>query len=262
VAKSPLLPALRARLVTGLALSVRSVDWMLGRQPQPVIWVLGHMRAGTSLLCHLLLTHPQIASIGERNRTYTTALDFDRLLVAVRLARREFWHSYRYVVDQINHSHFTPVATLLNHPRVRVIFLVREPVATIASILEVARTYYQAWSAERAADYYTERLDTLAVYGQAIQAPSQARFLNYSDLVQQTETTLHHLQTFLGLETGFTSTYQLHPFTGKHGDPSTTIRTGHIVRPSRSPSLTIDSDRLTQAQAHYDRCVTTLNRFR
>jgi hypothetical protein len=253
--------AIRARIVTGLALGSRFCTQTLGHSPQPVIWLLGHMRAGTSLLIHLLLTNPQIASLGERNQRYATELDCDRLVSDVRLTNKSFWRPYRYVVDQINHSRFTPNETLLNHPRVRIIFLVREPEASIASIVELTRSFYQEWPVERAADYYNERLDTLARFGESIENRSQACFLTYPQITEQTDATFQGLQRFLTLDTGFTERYPLHPFTGKRGDPSQNLRAGRILRERHGVSIPMPSHLLAEAQAKYHHCVATLSRW-
>src|SRR6478735_5024629 len=138
--------------------------------PRPeVVLVLGHMRSGSTLLLHILLSHPTIAGLGERNATYASSADLSRLVVATALARRQPFAPFRYVVDQINHSRFTPEFTVLNHPRVRLLFLVREPAGTIASLLELTRKHYEPWPLERAVDYYVERLTTLARYARSIE---------------------------------------------------------------------------------------------
>jgi hypothetical protein len=49
--------------------------------------LLGHMRSGSTLVLHLLLTNPQIAALGERNVRYALAADLARLALSARMAQ-------------------------------------------------------------------------------------------------------------------------------------------------------------------------------
>jgi hypothetical protein len=231
-----------------------------GYPVQPVIWLLGHMRAGSTLLIHLLLTHPRIASNGERNQTYAAAFDLDRLIADVRITTRRFWQPYRYVVDQINHSRFTPNLALLNHPRVRVIFLVRKPAASLASLVQLTQNSPEPWSVEHAVEYYNRRLVDLVQFGQTIHRPDQALFLTYEALIAQPTTTLARVQTFLALESGFSTAYPLQRFTGLRGDPSPKIKVGQIVQPT-TETLALPAILQNQVEEAHHACVETLQRF-
>jgi hypothetical protein len=233
---------------------------LTGHPAQPVIWLLSHMRAGSTLLLHLLLTHPQIASNGERNQTYTSVLDLERLVADVRITTRCFWQPYRYVADQINHSRFTPNLALLNHPRVRVIFMVRKPAAALASLVQLTQNSPEPWPIKRAADYYSERLAALAQFGQTIHLPNQALFLTYEELIAQPTVKLARLQRFLALENGFATAYPLQRFTGQRGDPSPKIRLGQIVQPSPQ-EMELSPTLQKQVESAHDTCVKALQWF-
>ncbi|HUA89621.1 MAG TPA: sulfotransferase, partial [Steroidobacteraceae bacterium] len=59
------------REVTGQAHQLAERGLLLSGVPRPqALLVLGHMRSGSTLLLHLLMTHPQIAAVGERNAVY------------------------------------------------------------------------------------------------------------------------------------------------------------------------------------------------
>ena len=215
----------------------------IGVPPAQALLLMGHMRSGSTLLLHLLLTNPEIGGVGERNATYRSAIDLGRLVMTARLAGRAPLARLRYVVDQINHSKFTPDPTLFENPRVRIIFLLRRPQATIASLLELMRTHYQPWSVDQAVDYYVERLQTLAGYGDRLRQQEHAALVTYDDLTDDPPDVLTQLQSFLGTSAGFSERYGVHEFTGKRGDPGPHITSGQIGRPSSHTDVTLPPNR-------------------
>ena len=255
--------AVKRRLVD---LGVRVTEVGLSRigvPPPHALLLLGHMRSGSTLLLHLLANHPQIAAIGERNATYLTPADLARLALRIRLAGRLPLTRLRYVADQVNHNQFTPRPELFAHPRVRLLFLLRRPEASIRSLLELTRTYYQPWSVERAVDYYVERLRTLAGYGVGASGAGpliqeRAALITYEELTERPRETLAGLQGFLRTEPAFSETYQLHDFTGTRGDPGARIRTGRIGRPRAGDDVPLPAQERERARSAYDLCLEAL----
>ncbi len=191
--------------------------------------ILGHMRSGSSLLLHLLITHPEVGAVGERNRAYRGRGDLARLALATRFAARPWRRPLAYVVDQVNHSQFTPCPALLADARVRLVFLLREPQSSVASLLELSRRFYaDAWTPERAVAYYLERLGSLARLA-ALTRPGNAAFIEYETLTRTPEILLTRLAAFLGLAGGFSTTYARHAFTGVRGDPGARIAAGRVL---------------------------------
>jgi hypothetical protein len=227
------------------------------RRPE-IVLVLGHMRSGSTLLLHILLSHPAISGMGERNATYSTNADLARLVIATRVARRQPFARFRYVVDQLNHDRFTPAPAVLQHSRVRLLFLIREPRGSIASLLELTRTYYEPWPLARAVDYYVERLGTLARYARSIDRPERAAFLTYQDVTERSRQSLTSLASFLGTEPPFSDTYPVHGFTGRRGDPGQVISAGRIIQ-SRTHDLPPEADgELARAQRAYEESLRAL----
>jgi hypothetical protein len=230
----------------------------LARTPTEYVFVLGHMRSGSSLLHHILVSHPDLLGCGERNAAYNTADDLYRLHLAARRHRRAYWRSYRYLVDQINHDRFVPRADFLNRHRIRTVFLIREPVGALSSMVRVLGKHY-GMTLEEAVEYYGGRLERLVDYAQALDDPERGALVTFNALVERVEPTLAQLQRFLGLQTGFSPNYQVFDFTGKRGDPGLNIRQGAVLRPALTESLDIPPGRLGQAQDAYDE---TLQRLR
>jgi hypothetical protein len=252
------LHGVKRRMAELSAGTVEQVLSCLGVEEPGALLVLGHMRSGSTLLLHLLLTNPEIGGLGERNAPYRTEADLSRLAIATRLARRAPFVPLRYVADQINHSRFTPNLDLLRHPRVKLLFLLRPPEPSLASLLDLARTYHQAWSAAQAVDYYSARLDDLASYGSRFSDRERAAFVGYEQLTQRPREVLGRLREFLRTRGEFSESYDLHEFTGKRGDPSDNIRSGTIGLPRNLAPVELPAPELARATAAYERCRRSL----
>jgi hypothetical protein len=224
--------------------------------------LFGHMRSGSTLLLHLLMTNPEVSAVGERGAIYASKAEFACLAVATRIARRLPFRRLRYVVDQINHSQLTPDRSLLQHSRVRVLFILRRPEASIASILELYRSYYaEPWSPARAVDYYVERLDALTQLGESLPSRTSGALIPYEVLTESPAETLEALRVFLGLNSGFSQTYQTYSFTAWAGDPGPKIALGKVVRSQRDSEVRLSALDHTRATEAYVKCQAALARF-
>jgi hypothetical protein len=215
------------------------------------------MRSGSTLLLHILASHPAILACGERNRPYRSRRDLDRLEAVARFHRRTPLRPYRYVVDQVNHNHLLVNETLLAEGGVRTILLIREPEGALTSMVEVLGRFY-GMSAIQALEYYVDRLAALAGYGQRVGDPRHGFFLTYDDLISSTEPTLRALERFLALEMPLSERYQRFPFTGRRGDPGDQIRAGRIVRNASRERVIVDAALVARARSAFEACHATL----
>ena len=226
-------------------------------RPPRYVLILAHMRSGSTLLNHILMSHADILGCGERNAAYTSADDLALLRFHAHYHRKQFFKPYRYFVDQINHNQFIQDADFLNHPRIMKIFLIREPAASVTSMVKVLGKYYGT-TLEQSVAYYTERLPRLAAYAQALQDARQAFFLTYDDLIQHTNASLLNLQKFLDLPTPLSEQYQTFEFTGKQGDPGENIQRGSIYQAASPDRLDIPCEDLAKIQQAYEHCFDIL----
>lgn len=251
------LPApIRQGLKSTAMIALKSRDRLRGTQPVYLL-ILGHMRAGSTLLAHLLMNHPHISGIGERNQPYTTTRDFDRLQVDIAYYGRQ-WQTTPYLLDQINHTRFFCKPTLLNHPQVRLIFLIREPQAALASMVAVLGKHYGMTTAEAVA-YYEERLTALTGMAGSVSHPNRLFFLTYADLTENSQTTLTKLTRFLGINPPLSGHYQAYTFTGQRGDPSANIHAGRILPNKNKHHLDLPPETLNAVQSVYDNCYRCLS---
>ncbi len=229
----------------------------LGVRPMPAVFIMGHMRCGSTLLLHILLSNRECIGCGERNAEYRSTEDLDKLEIASRIAQRAPFRR-GHAIDQINHDRFTPNAELLHDERVRCIFLIRDPQATVQSILNLTQTFYKAWTVERAVDYYVERLEKLAAHAEGVRRERETLALTYDSLVHDSAKALRLLEGFLGLSGELGERYTIQRFTGKRGDPSENIRVGRIMRERVDRPVEIPTGELDRAWDAYRACAQTL----
>jgi Sulfotransferase domain len=246
----------RAMVVTEASLQAIGVSSPLA------LLLLGHMRSGSTLLLHLLMTNPEVSAKGERGATYGSRADLARLALATRMAHRSPFRLLRYVVDQVNHNHLTPNTGLLHDPRVRILFLLRRPESSLASILELYRAHYpEAWSPARAVEYYVERLAALMKLGDGLASPKCAALIRYETLTESPQETLKALRLFLGLRQEFSHTYDTYSFTRTYGDPGPNIAAGRIIRSVPTTQIHLSESELERATKAYLECGAALDRF-
>lgn len=253
---------IRERTIDHAAVVAETSLEAIGVSKPSALLLLGHMRSGSTLLLHLLMTNPEISARGERGAVYGSRAEFARLTLATRIARRFLFRRLRYVADQVNHNHLTPDSSLLQDPRVKLVFILRRPEFALASILELYRAHYeQPWSVSRAVEYYVERLAVLAKLGESLPNPTYAALITYEALTESPEETLEALRSFLGLRQGFSQNYNTHSFTGLSGDPGPNIAVGRIVRKVPTPRNELSVSELKRATGAYLRCCGALARF-
>lgn len=229
------------------------------RSPHKILLILGHMRSGSSLLTHLLVNNPEIAGYGESQLFYASAADFKALSLKVYWSVRGLRMDHTYILDKILHSPRLEDIKILQSDFIRVVFLLRQPTATIASLLKLK----PHWNEEQAMEYYTSRLEALEMYAQTINDPRRSFFLTYSNIINQSEDTLRAIQNFLGLRMPLSEHYQLTRKTGMKGigDSSENIKAGKILRHLQSPDFLLSEENARIGTDSFERGCNVLSQY-
>ena len=203
-----------------------------GRHTGRFLFVVSHMRSFSSLLCHILGSHPEISGYAEAHLSYFGRLDLQRLARKVQQVTGNP-ELGRYVLDKILHNHREIAPGILDRPEVKVLFLLRNAEDTFRSLLNLShiRGNKSKFSdPTRVLEYYVKRLQQLEGY--CTQLGGNALFLESERMISDTDQVLIELSRWLDLREPLKADYRTFRFTGApgYGDPSPTILAGTVVR--------------------------------
>lgn len=126
------------------------------------IFILAHMRCGSTALSNILCSRPDVSGYGEAHVRYDDESALGRLVVNQAL-RRAWKPGARHLFDKILHNRHDAAAPKAFFAA-RAIFVVREPGAAIRSIrklyADLGRDEYG--TDVEATEYYVERLQAMA----------------------------------------------------------------------------------------------------
>lgn len=221
------------------------------------IFLLSHMRAYTSLVGHILGSHPEIDGYYELHRSYLTAQDLDAQL-GQYADRDAFKPDSRYFFDKLLHNDHALDLDLPELADAVVLVSLLEPAPTLKSIIHLfarkSRDDLYATPAG-AARYYVERLAALAAFAQA--HPGRCRYFDAPLICDDPPRLLTALAGWLGLATPLSESYGTFAMTGVPGagDSSPAMAAGRILRERPPPpDVALDPALLQQAEAAYRDC--------
>lgn len=251
----------RKLVLTALRRAHRTVFALL-RPSSEVIFLLGHMRSGSSLLAHVLASHSSIVGVGETHTRYDGPESFADLWFEVARLSRRYPHNVRFVLDKILHNEHIRRPGLLSNPRVHCVFILREPMGTIASL--IARLdFCSASNPEPAVRYYIERLAELSRWAQQASRSRPPCLILYDELLAEPEGVLQSLSRGLGLSPPLSPEYRTIPATGHWGigDGSENISAGRIFDPDRLPQIALSKEQRERASEAFSATAAGISRL-
>ncbi|MCP2732490.1 sulfotransferase domain-containing protein [Limnofasciculus baicalensis] len=227
--------------------------------PYQILFILSHMRSGSSLLSHLLITNPEIIGFGETHVEYDSNQDLKTLLLRVYQNTRQLRMDHKYVLDKLLHDKKLLDETILFSEEVRAIFLIREPKRALASIL----TLKPHWNENQAIEYYSTRLATLEKYAKLIDNKKRSLFITHEQILDNTQSVFKVMQDFLEVKQPFSEEYQVLSMTGTRGigDYSENIKSGRIIRKNKTSETAISSELIAQGLQSFAQCCATLSQY-
>lgn len=235
-----------------------------GKEPPLKLFILSHMRSGSSLLTHILNTNPEVLGFGETFTQYSSEKDFYQLMAEVHFTLRQFRVSETYLLDKILHDRIhghglINNSDILKSDKTFVIFLIREPESSLASMIKLMQNLNQ----EKALDYYTGRLLSLENYAKLIDNKDRCFLLTYDQLCHQTESVLKRLQEFLNVQHAFSEQYQILRTTGRKyvGDSSSKIQAGKIMKKNKTPDIHLLPHVIEKATKAFNQCYASLSDY-
>jgi hypothetical protein len=196
------------------------------------IFLLSHMRANTSLISHILGSHPKISGYYEMHLSYCSEDDLEKQKQEL-LSKDIIKSNSQYLFDKILHNRYKFLLEQFLSKKIIILVSIRPPEQTIKSIINLFSNKKNAHpyaDAENATQYYIDRIRELAKFCERF----KKHYYYYdADLIRKSpEETLSRIQKWLLLETPLTEQYQIFSQTGKprRGDSSDNMKKGRIVK--------------------------------
>jgi len=235
---------------------------MYGRQDY--VFILSHMRSRSTLLSHILGSHPELCGYAEMHNSYIDHIDL--LWLRHQLYERgEKSPVGRLALDKILHDSLILSPKVYDNVKVKKIFLLRDPAETVKSILNMGRKLQNVpWHMDQKQvfSYYNERLKTLVSYAKETMNPGF--FIDSEDLVKHSGRVLKELSQWLGLKETLRENYATFKYTGveKHGDPFANIKTGKIVKQKSDYSeIVLEEELLREAARNFETTRKLLHKY-
>ena len=163
-----------------------------------VVFMLAHMRCGSTALSNVLCHHPEVCGFGESHLIYRSESALGHLLLGTILERA--WKPrFRFLYDKLLWNHLDGSAPPAFF-RAKAVFACRAPEDTIASILNLATVdaALAEFDLARSADYYEERVERLLRLWETFPPENRMGF-THEELVAAPDAVLERVAAQLGL---------------------------------------------------------------
>ena len=230
-------------------------------KPQQYLFILGHMRCYSTLLSHLLGSHPDISGYTELHQSYEATDDFKAMRQKINYAYDKKVNS-KFLLDKILHSKYQINESIIRSPQVYLIFILRQPEEMIKSVIQMGyRLNKTQWFKQPHAvlNYYQKRLNQLTLYAQQTNNP--ILFIEAESLINQSTNILESIQKYLQLEEPINPEYTPFKLTGKqwYGDSTSEINSGKINKtPKIRDNIVLSKEIIHHGQNSYDNCKAQL----
>lgn len=238
------------------------VGEVLGRRRQYLL-ILGHMRAGSSVLTNVIAASDEACGYGETFTTYRSPRSFRMMVARIRLAgflSGKLRLPERIAVDKALHDKLTPNIDAIDHPDARFVFLIRDGVRSVESMIHEFEI-----SEHEATEYYIQRLSWLSEIASRLRARNRAFLLvTFEELTSSPDQTLDRVSRFMGLRRPLSPSFKAARGADRPGagDPSGRVHAGEVLRTQRQLQVELAAstrERVSQAyhtalRALQDRC--------
>ena len=239
--------------------SLRMLSRVLTGSHVSELFLVGHMRSGSSLLSAILTANDEINGYGEAKVIYRSQRDIATLKGKIALVQLLNRHAptrrCRFVFDKTLHARHLPSTKVLTAPNARVIFLLREPEATLRSIVASLE-----WSLDGASRYLIRQYGFLGAIAEPLGSSGAGVVVHHRDLIAETEPVLDHLSRWLGLATPLKPVFDPGSQAGivGSGDRSENIKAGKVLRNRKKHEVDISGAPLDEIQRQYHQAVETI----
>lgn len=226
---------------------------MPGQQYQR-IYLLSHMRAYSSLIGHILGSHPLINGYYEMHLCYASAADLDEQL-RLYMQNETLKPGSIYLFDKLLHNDYTLDTHILAGSDCRVLMSIRSAENSLKSIIRLFKakpTERPYADPDQATDYYIQRLESLADFSRINTA--QYYYFDAELIKTDSSNLLQALTRWCQLSPSLSDRYQTFSLTGKAraGDSSDLISSGKIeTSENHYPGVRLEAQHISRAEQAY-----------
>lgn len=228
--------------------------------PSNHLLLISHMRANTTLIGHLIGSHDEFSGYYEMHIGYYSWKSLVNQKIVFHQSHRSSPVT-KFYFDKILHSEHYIEHDVMKKSNVNVMFTIREPQETIASIVKLYRKQHpndDFTSVDYAARYYIERLCEIAEIAKKLVDDDIPYFYyDAATVVENTEILLNKIARYLNVDKSFPLKYKTFTKTGEkiYGDSSPYIFSGKVVKKKRmATEVDIDPLLLQRCLYVYNNC--------
>ncbi len=201
------------------------------------IFLLSHMRANTSLISHILGSHPQISGYYEMHISYCTDDDLSKQKIiltenegAEQLGRKR---QHYYLFDKILHNDYKLLLDKLSSETFKILIAIRPPEQSIKSIIHLFRNKTELHpyaNPANATEYYLDRIKELSRFCESYK--NNYYYYDANLIRTDSKKSLKRIQKWLALTVPLSEKYQVFSLTGQSrvGDSSENMTKGQIIK--------------------------------
>ncbi len=208
------------------------------------VFLIGHMRCGSTALANVLAAHPSISGYGESHVDYGRPAAPGRLVLN-QIGARRWKPGARLLLDKLLHDRLDAAAPP-GFFAARAIFLHRAPEPTLASILALGLP--ECPDVAAAVRYYAARLARMAALWDGF-PPDRRLRLDHATLTADPGGALAAVTRLLALVPPLANAYRRSPSRHGAGDPLAAPRHVAIVAVPPRSGAALDPAMLATAQA-------------
>lgn len=223
--------------------AIYSITHRSSKKERPYIFILSHKRGRTTLLSHILASHSKICGYRELHCSYDKGINLTKSKVALYEDPKSFEQA-DFLHDKLLHNELLVDESLFSKLP-KYIFVLREPQATMLSMLKRHLDVSDPKTLHIQADYYITRLKQLQNLWKTVKGPKL--FVDSDEMVANTSNSLAGISKFIELEQPLSEEYQTFKHTGTAGmgDMSGSISQGKII-PQKKQLLDADFELLSK----------------
>jgi len=195
------------------------------------IYLLSHMRAFSSLIGHILGSHPQINGYYEMHISYQNNTDLNQQEKLYK-EQESIKTGSHFLFDKLLHNAYELDLQQLDIQPPKILIALRSPQKTIKSIINLFQQkdeWHRYSEPVEAVNYYIQRLQKLSEF--SLQNSKQYYYFDTELIQTNTTELLSSLTHWIELASPLNDQYQLFSQTGKSraGDSSDMIQSGKIL---------------------------------